>query len=63
MEHGFLNESRFAHYYHQLFGKYPSETRPFPRTHFRWRRIRLLLSSITDSLDLSMHGSYRRELR
>jgi AraC-like DNA-binding protein len=30
MQHGFLNEGRFAHYYHQLFGEYPSETRLFP---------------------------------
>jgi AraC-like DNA-binding protein len=34
MEHGFLNEGRFAHYYHQLFGEYPSETRLSPRAPF-----------------------------
>jgi AraC-like DNA-binding protein len=27
MQHGFLNEGRFAHYYRQLFGEYPSSTR------------------------------------
>jgi len=28
MQHGFLNVGRFAYYYHQLFGEYPSDTRP-----------------------------------
>lgn len=31
MQHGFQNEGRFAHYYHQLFGEYPSETRLNPK--------------------------------
>ena len=27
MQHGFLNVGRFAYYYRQLFGEYPSDTR------------------------------------
>jgi AraC family ethanolamine operon transcriptional activator len=27
MRHGFLNVGRFAYYYRQLFGEYPSDTR------------------------------------
>jgi AraC family ethanolamine operon transcriptional activator len=27
LQHGFQNLGRFAGYYHQLFGEYPSETR------------------------------------